>query len=47
MDTTTLEYLLARKARLERNLLNAVDEETGIAICKMIMDVNDKLFNLK
>lgn len=44
---TTLDYLLNRKSRLESNLLNAVDEETAIAIYKMIMDVDDKLFNLK
>jgi hypothetical protein len=44
---TQLDYLLARKSRLEGNLLNAVDNETAIAIYKLIMDVNDKLFNLK
>jgi hypothetical protein len=42
-----LDYLLARKAGLEANLLNAVDEETAIAIYKWIVDVDDKLFNLK
>lgn len=44
---TQLDYLLARKSGLEANLLNAVDNETAIAIYKLIMDVNDKLFNLK
>jgi len=43
---TQLDYLLARKARLEVNLLNAVDERTAIAIYEMIMKVDDKLFNL-
>jgi hypothetical protein len=42
-----LDYLLARKSGLEANLLNAVDDETAVAIYNMIMDVNDKLFNLK
>lgn len=45
--TTTKEYLLNRKSRLENNLLNAVDEETAIAIHQMLVDVDDKLFNLK
>jgi hypothetical protein len=42
-----LDYLLARKSGLEANLLNAVDEETAIAIYKMIVKVDDQLFNLK
>lgn len=43
----TRSYLLNRKSNLERNLLNAVDEETAIAIYKMLVVVDDKLFNLK
>jgi hypothetical protein len=41
-----LDYLLARKSGLEANLLNAVNEETAIAIYKMILKVDDQLFNL-
>lgn len=44
---TTRQYLETRKSNLERNLLNAVDEETSIAIYKLLVEVDDKLFNLK
>jgi hypothetical protein len=43
----TLAYLIARKERLERNLLNAVDEPTAIAIYEMVMNVNNRIFNFK
>jgi len=42
-----LDYLLARKAGLEANLLNAVNDEVAVAIYKMIVKVDDQLFNLK
>lgn len=45
--TNVRDYLLNRKSNLERNLLNAVNEETAIAIHKMLMEVDDKLANLK
>ena len=41
----TYEQLVEKQARLERNLLNAVDERTGIAIYKMINTVSDQIFN--
>jgi hypothetical protein len=41
----TYEQLVEKQNRLERNLLNAVDERTAIAIYKMINTVSDQIFN--